>query len=112
MAKGFEVELSNGAILKVVPNAGIDNCIVIHGDSRIEIDVKNTSFRIIPAGKSVTAIPAVVRFGVKELTVTNNVASVAVNDTQQIVQACQSCNGDTCCAYDCCCDCGCGWFCG
>lgn len=76
MAKGFEIELSNGAILRVVPNVGVDNCVITHGDSKIEINVKNVSFRIVAlAGKAITSIPAVVRFEITELTVTDCVES-------------------------------------
>ena len=113
MTKGFEFELSNGAILKVVPNAGVDNCVISHGDSKIEIDVKNTSFRTVAlAGKAIAAIPAVVRFEIKELTVTNCVENDEVNDVQHGMRACLSCDGETCCVSNCCCDCGCGWVCG
>ncbi len=113
MAKGFEFELSNGTILKVVPNAGVDNCVISHGESEIEIDVQNTSFRIAAlAGKGIAAIPAVVRFEIKELTVTNCVESEVVNEGQYNTRACLTCDGETCCATNCCCDCGCGWVCG
>ena len=113
MRNGFEIELSNGNILRVVPNAGVDNCVVSHGDSEIEIDVKNASFRIVAlAGKSIAGIPAVVRFEKMEITVTNCVESESVDDGDHNVKACLTCDGVTCCVSNCCCDCGCGWVCG
>ena len=112
MAKGFEFELSNGTILKVVPNDGADTCAISHGDTKVEIDVKSASFCVsAPAGKLTASIPTVVRFGAKEFVVSDCVTGSAVGDAPHIMRTCMPCNGTSCCVTNCCGDCGCGWIC-
>jgi len=112
MPQGFEFELSNGTVLQIVPKAGYDNCAISHGDTKIEINVNNSSFQVIaPANKLLMAIPSVVRFEAKELTVNNTYSGSKKTTSPHIMTNCMDCNGQSCCITNGCGNCGCGWIC-
>ncbi len=112
MKQGFEIELSCGTILKTVPKAGCDSCAISYGDTKIEIDVKNASFRVVaPAEKDFSVIPTIVRFESKEMIVKNFVSGSSEVKGPHTMRTCHNCNDKPCCVTNMCADCGCGWIC-
>lgn len=112
MAKGFEFELSDGTILQLVPNKGVSDCSISHGDTKIDVDVTKASFKTVAAtGKTLAAVANVVRFESKEMEVGACQPPVGGDDQPHIMRVCVPCNGRWCCVTNACGNCGCGWIC-
>jgi hypothetical protein len=112
MAKGFEFELSDGSVFQLVPNAGVSECAVSHGDTKIDVDVTSSSFKTVaPSGKSIAAIPSVVRFESKDITVGTRVTPGKGDDQPHIMWTCVECGNRWCCVKNGCANFGSGWIC-
>lgn len=112
MANGYEFELSDGTILQLVPNSGVRDCSISHGDTMIVVDAEKSSFKTsTPNSVALTEVPTVARFEPKELVVGACVPPVKVDDNPHIMRTCMMCNGRSCCVTNACGNCGCGWIC-
>jgi hypothetical protein len=114
MNNGYEFELSDGVVLQLVPNAGIERCSIAHGDVKIEVEIETGAFTVAGAkGISISSLPAVVRFSRKSFQVENVVQmSDAGEGDVHAMRNCMPCNGRWCCVSGGCGNCGCGWICG
>jgi hypothetical protein len=112
MAKGYEIELSSGILLQLVPNDGVRDCSISHGPTRIDIDVGAGSFKVVaPEGTVMASVPGVVRFEAKDLTVGPKGKPGSAGDGPHLMRTCAPCNGQSCCVTNCCGSCGCEWLC-
>ena len=104
MANGYEIEFSDGTLLKVVPHPNT-SCSISHGDIKIEFADSKGSFHVTGASRPLEH--TIVRFEHKQLDISEPVPAEAASKNIYLMRKCMTCNGRSCCVTGGCVNCGC-----